>query len=812
MNKKIYILIVLLSMISITAYGQLSGIRICIDPGHGGHDPVNDRRIELPNGIIYWESEGNFTTSVHLKNILELLGASVKTTRTDNTDASDISLSSRSEIANQFNADYFHSNHTNAGSSGNNYSLVLYNGEDDSPTWSDAKEMGKIMAPYLQDLLKTTSNTYRGDRSFLGYNLGVLKNTNMPGTLSEGSFHDIEAEGLRLKNSEYLKNYAWAIAKSFCSYFDVEGISTGRVGGIVTDRATGKPINNVNVRCEDCDKKYTGDDFYNGFYALGALEEGEHTLIFSRSGYFNLTKNIKISKNQYLDLDISLPPDLNGGPYVDFYISGLPAGSLEELTFDASASYDNGEIVSFDWDFGDGQTDTGKVVKHVYQQDGIYDVSLFLTDDENNTNHISKTIEIKSEPPVRPTLLSVEQQEQGTKIKWKRSTEVNIKGYRLYYRSPNLEQRILLADTNILKADITQYIDSSTQSDINYYHISAVNNLGMESLSSDSYGTFSYPFDTNDKLLIVDGFHRIASYAEPTHEFVCKTYLHGLLEAEGHVDASSCMNESIINGNVNLLDYDIVFWFLGDESTKDETFDTTEQKLVIDYLKKGGKLFVTGSEIAWDLDKKGSSSDKSFFNTFFKAKYLLDGIENNNPAKGIDLGFEDVVLNFGEVYPEDYPDVILGIGGAKPIFKYKDDSNAGIAYKGTFYGQKPGALVYLAFSLETVADQKELKVFFERLLEFFDTKVSIEEAVISDDIQVYPTVVEDEINIASKAEQVIQAKAIIFDSTGKSVKAVNLNLNRHETRKINVSNLEQGIYILQITNGTWQKITKFIKH
>ncbi len=796
---------------SFLTYGQLEGIRICIDPGHGGHDPTNDRRIELPNGIVYWESEGNFTTSVHLKAMLESLGALVKTTRTDNTDASDISLSSRAEIANAFNADYFHSNHTNAGSNGNNYSLVLYNGEDDSPTWSDAKEMGKIMAPYLQDLLKTTSNTYRGDRSFLGYNLGVLKHTNMPGTLSEGSFHDIEAEGLRLKNSEYLKNYAWAIAKSFCSYFDVDGIPTGRVGGIATDRATGKPLNNINVRDENDDKNYTGDDFYNGFYALGELEEGEHILTFSRSGYFDLTKNITIIKNEYLDLDLSLPPDINGGPYVDFYITGLPAGSLEELTFNASASYDNGEIVSFDWNFGDGQTNTGKIVKHFYQQDGIYEVSLFLTDNDNNTNHISKTIEIKSKPPEIPTLLSVELQEKGTKIKWENNSEPNIQGYRLYYHNPYLEQSNLLADTNVLKADITEYIDSTTQSDINYYRISAVNNLGMESPVSDNYGAFSYPFDSNDKLLIVDGFHRIASYSEPTHDFVCKTYLNGLLKAEGHVDASSCMNKSVINGDIKLSDYDIVFWFLGDESTKDETFDTTEQKLVADYLKKGGKLFVTGSEIAWDLDKKGSSSDKSFFSTFFKSKYISDGIEDNNPAKGISFDFENIVLDFGAIYPEDYPDVIVGISGAKPTFKYRDGSTAGIAYKGTFYGDKSGALVYLGFPLETVADQEQLKVFFHKLLKFFDTKVSIDDNVISNDIQVYPTIVKNSINIVSKTEHNINAGVKIFDSTGKPVKLIDLGLNRHETIKITVSNLKQGIYILQITNGTWQKITKFIK-
>ncbi|GAB1349567.1 hypothetical protein MASR1M107_17810 [Ignavibacteriales bacterium] len=71
---------------------------------------------------------------------------------------------------------------------------------------------------------------------------------------------------------------------------------------------------------------------------------------------------------------------------------------------------------------------------------------------------------------------------------------------------------------------------------------------------------------------------------------------------------------------------------MGDESTIDETFSTTEQTFVKEYLQNGGKLFVTGSEVAWDLDSRGTVTDKEFFNQFLKASYVADNPTPNTPS------------------------------------------------------------------------------------------------------------------------------------------------------------------------------------
>jgi parallel beta-helix repeat protein len=56
----------------------------------------------------------------------------------------------------------------------------------------------------------------------------------------------------------------------------------------------------------------------------------------------------------------------------------------ESATFDASASADNVGIVSYEWDFGDGATGTGKTTTHEYAEAGTYTVTLTVEDAAGN--------------------------------------------------------------------------------------------------------------------------------------------------------------------------------------------------------------------------------------------------------------------------------------------------------------------------------------------------------------------------------------------------------------------------------------------
>ena len=52
----------------------------------------------------------------------------------------------------------------------------------------------------------------------------------------------------------------------------------------------------------------------------------------------------------------------------------------KQLSVDASASTDNGNIASYEWTFGDGATATGATASHTYDSPGTYEVTVTVTD------------------------------------------------------------------------------------------------------------------------------------------------------------------------------------------------------------------------------------------------------------------------------------------------------------------------------------------------------------------------------------------------------------------------------------------------
>jgi len=560
MKNSVFILIALLVTINLSAQ-QFSGYRFCIDPGHGGHDPANDRKVELPYGIIFWESEGNLETAFHLDTILKSLGATTKLTRTANDDADDISLSARSTIANDFGADFFQSIHTNAYDQSTNYSLVLYKEVNGTPAFTAAKNMADKMAPVLQSLLRTTDAYSRGDYSFLGFNLGVLRDAQMPSVLSEGAFHDVPEEGLLLKSTWFSQNYAWAIAKTYLSFYNKTGFSKGRVGGVITDSFTHEKVNGVLVVTNPGDIACLVDQNYNGFYALD-LDPGDYTLRLTKDGYITKDVNVTIAANEYTELDIEITYYNNGIPRADFFVSGLPAGAGQTLDFDASNSIDpDGNITAYDWDFSDGATATGVTTSHAFSADGVYPVQLVVTDNENKKdNTIIKEVTIRTNPPDIPVISSITRTNDNyIRIAWEASNDQTA-AYRIYMsQSDDLNDFVLLADTSELLAGTLEYINDTLELNSAGYNfkITAVNSAG----ESDFSDTYSVIRNANARtILIVDGYDRLGSWGKPTHTFA-HTYMSALRDADTF-NISCASNEAVSGGKVNLSDYDIVLWFL----------------------------------------------------------------------------------------------------------------------------------------------------------------------------------------------------------------------------------------------------------
>src|SRR6185503_9432423 len=80
-------------------------------------------------------------------------------------------------------------------------------------------------------------------------------------------------------------------------------------------------------------------------------------------------------------------PTANRNPVAAFSVSPAAVNVKQTVTFDASASTDEGSICdarcTYQWDFGDFTTDSGKVVSHRYTSPRTYSVTLTVTDVRN---------------------------------------------------------------------------------------------------------------------------------------------------------------------------------------------------------------------------------------------------------------------------------------------------------------------------------------------------------------------------------------------------------------------------------------------
>ena len=89
-----------------------------------------------------------------------------------------------------------------------------------------------------------------------------------------------------------------------------------------------------------------------------------------------------------------LPPT-NQSPTASFTANPTSGVAPLEVAFDASNSSDSdGSIISYAWDFKDGNTGSGKTISHTFSSIGNYDVKLIVTDDKGATDSTTKTITV----------------------------------------------------------------------------------------------------------------------------------------------------------------------------------------------------------------------------------------------------------------------------------------------------------------------------------------------------------------------------------------------------------------------------------
>ena len=280
-----------------------------------------------------------------------------------------------------------------------------------------------------------------------------------------------------------------------------------------------------------------------------------------------------------------------------------------------------------------------------------------------------------------------------------------------------------------------------------YFRITGVN-AGGESMPSEVVGC-RVSSTNGPKVLVVNGFDRFDRTTNLRHNTARGVWdppgnsgaiervfprwnngfdyivQHGKAIANYGMAFDSCQNEAVANNQVALANYPIVVWACGNETTNSETFSSTEQSRIATFLASGGNLFVSGADVAFDLDRATgpTAADRTFLHVQLHAAFTNDnstsytstsvggGIFTGRPNGTIDNG------NFGTYWVQT-PDVLAPLGGgATAALNYSGGTGgaAAILYDGSGGG---GRTVLFGFPFETIRDATRRNQYMSDILTF----------------------------------------------------------------------------------------------
>ncbi|HBP17344.1 MAG TPA: hypothetical protein DEA08_06085 [Planctomycetes bacterium] len=219
--------------------------------------------------------------------------------------------------------------------------------------------------------------------------------------------------------------------------------------------------------------------------------------------------------------------------------------------------------------------------------------------------------------------------------------------------------------------------------------------------------------------LLVDGFDRPYRFTHDnghrryTYDYAVEHVDALATNLPAHVGVDFAANEALGQG-LDLRRYALIDWLLGRESSATRTFDPTEQQAVSDYVQGGGRLFVSGSELGWDLGAQGGGA--AFLADVLGARYVSDDagarIARGQPGGPLaSLG----PLDFGSGrYEVASPDVIAAAGGAQQLVAYEASGapSAGVG--------KARSVVTLGFPLEALGDSTQRAALTRGVLDLLD--------------------------------------------------------------------------------------------
>ncbi len=315
------------------------------------------------------------------------------------------------------------------------------------------------------------------------------------------------------------------------------------------------------------------------------------------------------------------------------------------------------------------------------------------------------------ETPEPPTHLRVRNLGEGrVEVAWQPSPADGVglrgdpaTGYRLYTSPDGFAWGGPLAVSG-LETTVEDLAEGETL----YVRVTAVNE-GGESLPTETLGA---RVGDLAPLLIVNGYDKLNRYGlveeiDPTEGYNLRMWLERMNERDyvthhGEVVPAayaweSASNEAVADGFVDLADYRMVDWILGEESLEeDQTLNTDERLALEAFIEGGGALLISGSELAWNL----VSVDVDFLRETLHVGYVADDAATYDVTPlsgGLFEGSNPLSFDAEEEYDADSPDVLAPVGAAQAVLAYGTGGTAAVAW-----ASGCNRTLVMGFPLETV--------------------------------------------------------------------------------------------------------------
>ncbi len=360
---------------------------------------------------------------------------------------------------------------------------------------------------------------------------------------------------------------------------------------------------------------------------------------------------------------------------------------------------------------------------------------------------------------------------------------------------------------------------SSLETDQLYFIKVRVGNSAFSAITAAQTGDAALVLIVDDFNLYTEG-HNQFNYI-PRHAWTFAQYGYAL---------TGTQSSAVRSGRIDLNDFEVVDWYVGDQ--RDSTLTDDERSIIQNYLENGGKLFISGSNLGYDLVEKGDVSSQLFYQEYLKADYRADAPFSNenfyHKVKANDSSSFSGILPFyfddgnAGTYAVSHPDAIQATGGSALIFSFdgisKKYGGCGVSYRGRFGNSMlDGTIVYLSFPFETITDSIARQVVMDSALAYFNLEQDEPLPEKMSLIQNYPNpfVLETTIpyEVGAKYTSPVQVKLVVYNVLGQQVRMLENQKREPGTYPVifNAQGLANGIYFYRLETDTgFSKTRKMI--